>query len=194
MSVHRKPAACTLSRSRAHNGGAGRPPLTPPFRSLQQQNNLPDSSGNRRPQETNPQETPGSPTTPGETPKIPGASGGENGVPFLEEFNQRPGNFGPGGRDFSGRIHRQPLAAGGRAGTSRAEKLLGNPYSVSAISGNSWIFRKFPEISENFRKFPGISETARKWGSPGHVGPAPHASETDPTCPYTSFWRQRFRI
>ena len=184
-------------------------------------------------------------------------------MPFLEEFNQRPGNSGPGGRDFSGRIHRQPLAAGGRAGTSRAEKLLGNPYSISAISGNSWIsgnFRRFPEISGNSRKFPGISENARKVGSRAHptcfrnrphmplhllLGPngseyntvsprrgvfvhvrdlcgwsrrcsgqlatvwgalnatrrasarkeiPPHPTETDPTCPYTSFWRQRFRI
>ncbi len=89
--------------------------------------------------------------------------------------------------------------------TSRAE-FTANRWPPAAAQGlraprSCWeirtVFQRFPgipgfpEISEDFRKFPEIPgnfrefrKTPGKWGP----GPTPHASETDPTCPYTSFW------
>ena len=174
-------------------GGAGRPPLTPPFRSLQQQNNLPDSSGNRRPRETNPQETSGSPTPQEKQRKSRGPPAARMACRFWRSSTSAPAIPAPGGE------------------TSRAE-FTANRWPPAAVQGlrvprSCWeirtVFQRFPgipgfpEISEDFRKFPEIPgnfrefrKTPGKWGP----GPTPHASETDPTCPYTSFWRQRLRI
>ena len=172
-------------------GGAGRPPLTPPFRSLQQQNNLPDSSGNRRPQETNPQETSGSPTPQEKRRKSRGPPAARIACRLC-----RRGQPAPRKSPFWGATGRGVFADNPLRGAGPAAQILAVGGSWIRIS--RWLgplgsreFPDFPEISGNSRKFPGISGNARKVGSPG---PTPHASETVPTCPYTSFWGQRFRI
>ena len=123
--------------------------------------------------------------------KSPAASGGENGVPFLEGLQPAPRNGPFWTASFPG--PNSPPTAGRRRPRRDFARREAAGKSVQYFS-DFREFLDFPEISENSRKFPeisGISENARKWGSPA---PTPHASETDPTCPYTSFWRQRLRI
>ncbi len=152
-------------------GGAGRPPLTPPFRSLQQQNNLPDSSGNRRPQETNPQETSGSPTPQEKQRKSRGPPAARMACRFWRSSTSAPAISAPGGETSRAEFTANrwpPAAAQGLRAPRSCWEIRTGCRRFPGIPGFSGNFRKLPEISGSFREFPGISENARKVGSRAH--------------------------